>query len=187
MVHAACNIQDGSRAIIRKIVGLTKNLSLTGCTCQREHVWTIDLHVIRCVLEGVAVRVAMIDESCSILARLRSALVSRRAVLPVGAMCTIPVVSTLDVVDVVQRASPHGSHTTCIMLTSISVNAVECYPATVLSSVHPIPIRSLACANNNFGVAFCTRSSLLQFRTSNKPITDRSNSYMSCIYNWWPL
>jgi len=107
-------------------------------------VWTIDLHVLRCELEGVAVRVAMIDESCSVLARLRSALVSRSAVLPVGAMCTIPVVSTLDVVDVVQRASPHGSHTTCIMLTSSIVHAVECYAATILSSMHPIPIRSLA-------------------------------------------
>ena len=106
--------------------------------------WTIDLHVLRCELEGVAVRVAMIDESCSVLARLRSALVSRGAVLPVGAMCTILVASTLDVVIVVQRAPPHGSHTTCIMLTPSSVNAVECSHATILSSMHPIPIRSLA-------------------------------------------
>jgi hypothetical protein len=103
-------------------------------------VWTIDLHVLRCELEGVA----MIDESCSVLARLRSALVSRGAVLPVGAMCTILVASTLDVVIVVQRAPPHGSHTTCIMLTPSSVNAVECSHATILSSMHPIPIRSLA-------------------------------------------
>jgi len=108
-------------------------------------VWTIiDLHVIRCVLEGVAVRVAMIDESCSVLARLRSALVSRGAVLPVGAMCTILVASTLDVVIVVQRAPPHGSHTTCIMLTPSSVNAVECSHATILSSMHPVPI-SIPC------------------------------------------
>jgi hypothetical protein len=30
------------------------------------------------------------------------------------------------------------------MLTSSSVHAVERFPATILSSVHPIPIRSLA-------------------------------------------
>ena len=72
------------------------------------------------------------------------ALLSSCFELPVGATCMIVVASTLNTAIVVQRAPPHGSHTTCIMLTSISVNAVECYPATVLSSVHPIPIRSLA-------------------------------------------
>jgi len=72
------------------------------------------------------------------------ALLSSQVELPVGATCMIVVASTLNTAIVVQRAPPHGSHTTCIMLTSSIVHAVECYAATILSSMHPISIRSLA-------------------------------------------